>query len=259
MNIGHDNSAGGELRAMMKNQVIQQWFALPAKDLLKEIFVSFGQKAAIGTSFQKTGVVTIDITARVIPEFRVFTIDTGRLFPETHEYMKQIAERYHLNLEVYTCNEHEAQKIVAQSLYQDYLFLQNQTMRRQCCYVRKIMPRNRALQTLDVWIAGLRRDQSEFRSRMKKVATVSIEGRTLLKVAPLFDWTEQALDAYIHDHHIPVHPLYAQGYKTIGCQYPCSTLSIEGEDLRTGRWRWEQSSTKECGFHLENDHFERGH
>ncbi len=231
-------------------ELIERWSSLAAEELFEDIFSLLGRKAAIGTSFQKTGLVQIDIASRVSSNFRVFTIDTGRLFPETHAYMKQIAERYKIDLDVYRYDEQEVAKLLEQSPYRDYLFMENQRLRRLCCYTRKILPRNKALQTVDVWIAGIRKDQSDLRGSFKKVDTLTIEGRPLIKVFPLFDWTEKQLDNYIAEHKLPLHPLYTQGYKTIGCQLPCTTPSMEGELPRAGRWRWEQHSARECALHL---------
>ncbi len=232
------------------DELVHKWSALSAQELLEDIFFLFGPKAAIGTSFQKTGIVTIDIASRVASDFRVFTIDTGRLFPETYEYMQQIADLYNIRLEVYKYDEQEVQRIIAESPYREYLFLENEKLRRRCCHTRKIIPRNKALRTVDVWIAGLRKDQSAFRSTFQKVENVVVEGRRIIKVLPFFDWTEHEIDSYIQEHDIPLHPLYARGYKTIGCQLPCSTPAIEGEPARAGRWRWEQESVRECALHL---------
>lgn len=232
------------------DELVKRWSTLPAEELLEDIFSLFGRRAAIGTSFQKTGIVTIDITSRVASDFRVFTIDTGRLFPETHKYMKQIADLYKMDIEVYKYDEQEVQKIIAQSSYREYLFLENQRLRKLCCYTRKIIPRNNALRTVDVWISGVRQDQSDFRSTFQKVDTVVIEDRTIIKVLPLFNWTEHDLDTYIEKNNISLHPLYVQGYKTIGCQLPCSTPSLDEEATRAGRWRWEQQSVRECALHL---------
>jgi len=232
------------------DELTERWADLPSRDLLADIFALFGCQAAIGTSFQKTGLVTLDLASQVAENYRVFTIDTGRLFPETHEYMWQIAERYHLDLEIYRCDEEELQKILTQSPFREFLFLENERLRKLCCYTRRILPRNRALQTLDIWIAGLRKDQSQFRSIFPKVDLITAGEKTVLKVLPMFDWTEADLNTYIRQHSLSVHPLYAQGYTTIGCQLPCSTPSIKGEDARAGRWRWEKASVRECALHL---------
>lgn len=231
-------------------ELVERWSSLAGAELLEDIFSLAGSKAAIGTSFQKTGLVSLDLAARVCSDFRVFTIDTGRLFPETHEYMQQIAGLYNIELEIYKCDEQELAKLLESSPYREYLFMENQRLRKLCCHTRKILPRNKALRTVDVWIAGVRKDQSNFRSTFKKVDLVFIEGRPLIKALPLFDWTEEQLDSYIEEHQLPLHPLYAQGYKTIGCQLPCTTPEEEGEPLRAGRWRWEQESHRECALHL---------
>ena len=232
-------------------KLIKRWSALPAQDLLDEIFTRYGARAALGTSFQKTGLVAIDLLARHNVHFRVFTIDTGRLFPETREYMQAVSERYHLSLEVFSSDASAVANLLAKSPYREYLFLESAALRQECCYVRKVLPRNKALRTLDVWLTGVRKDQSEFRGTLRKVEIIEFEGRPILKVMPLFDWTQKQIDEYIQQHDLPAHPLYANGFATIGCQAPCTTPALPGEAPRDGRWRWEKNSVKECSLHLD--------
>ncbi|GAK49469.1 phosphoadenylylsulfate reductase (Thioredoxin) [Candidatus Moduliflexus flocculans] len=233
------------------HSLIKRWTALPAQDLLDEIFTSYGTRAALGTSFQKTGLVAIDLLSRHRQDFRVFTIDTGRLFPETHAYMQAISERYRLALEVFSSDANDVADLLATSPYGEYLFLESAALRQECCYVRKVLPRNKALRTLDVWLTGVRKDQSSFRGTLRKVEVIEFEGRPILKVMPLFDWTQEQIDDYIRKRDLPVHPLYAKGFATIGCQAPCTTPSLPGEAPRNGRWRWEKSGLKECSLHLD--------
>lgn len=235
---------------MNYRELMERWAVLPAPDLLGEVFANYGTRAALGTSFQKTGLVAIDLLSRHRPDFRVFTIDTGRLFPETHEYMQVVCERYHLSLEVFSSDASDVANLLTKSPYGEYLFLESAALRQKCCYVRKVLPRNKALRTLDVWLTGVRKDQSPFRGTLRKVEIIKFEGRPILKVNPLFDWTQTEVDEYIRQHDLPVHPLYAKGFATIGCQAPCTTPSLPGEAPRDGRWRWEKSDLKECSLHL---------
>jgi len=230
---------------------------LHAGDLLRDIFQQFGTKAAIGTSFQKTGLVAVDIASRVADNFRVFTIDTGRLFPETYQYTKQIEELYsdklHNNkIDIYKPNARIVEAMVKR--HGEYLFFDNPAKRELCCKNRKVLPNNEALKTVDVWVTGLRADQSEYRGKLQNVQVISVDGRQIIKVAPLFYWTEADIDVYIEERNLPVYPLYAEGYKTVGCII-CSTPVRPGESDRAGRWRWEKQLKdfpKECGLHYQN-------
>ena len=238
------------MTAMAHDEWLERWTALPAEQLIHAIFTEYGDRAALGTSFQKTGLVMIDLASRLSKPFRVFTIDTGRLFAETKTYMQAISARYRLSLEVYACDAKDLKDLAAKSPYREYLFLENPDMRKLCCYTRKVLPRNKALRTLDVWMTGVRKDQSAFRGTLRKVDVMEFEGRSIVKVMPLFDWTNQEIDAYLRSHNLPIHPLYAKGYATIGCRMPCTTPSLPGEDARDGRWRWERTLLKECSLHL---------
>ena len=229
----------------------ERWAALSVGELLAEMLTQFGDRAAIGTSFQKTGLAIIDLAVQRVPDARVFTIDTGRLFPETLEYMQTIRARYHLRLEVFAFAEAEVATLVAPSENWETQLRAKPQLRQQCCYARKILPRNRALRSVDVWIAGIRQDQSAFRRTCHKIDTVIIAGRPIIKVLPLFDWAEAEVDDYLQSRRLPLHPLYAEGYQTIGCRFPCTTPNVPGEAARAGRWRWEADAARECGFHLD--------
>jgi len=242
------------------DKITEKWPALDAENLLKDIFEKFGTQAAIGTSLQKTGLVIMDIASQVVDKMRVFTIDTGRLFPETMEFMKEVEERYadklyNNKIEVFTPNEERLEKMIKQSHWREYLFLESQSQREYCCNIRKVEPTFEALKTLNVWVTGLRKDQSKFRSTLSKIQRIDSEGRNIVKVSPLYSWTETMIDEYIAKRNVPIHPLYSQGYATIGCKQPCTTLSLINEDLRKARWRWEledDSDKKECKIHLSS-------
>ncbi|MHC4534266.1 MAG: phosphoadenylyl-sulfate reductase [Planctomycetota bacterium] len=238
-------------------KIVEKWSVLHTEDLLRDIFQQFGIKAAVGTSFQKTGLVTIDIASKVADNFRVFTIDTGRLFPETYQYISQIeglySDKLHNNkIEIYGPDSSIVAAMVER--HGEYLFFDNPAKRELCCNNRKVLPNNKALKTMNVWLTGLRADQSEYRDKLKNVQVISVAGKQIMKVAPLFHWTEADIDAYIEKRNLPIHPLYAEGYKTIGCII-CTTPVHFGEDARAGRWRWEKqlkSVPKECGLHYQN-------
>ena len=126
------------------------------------------------------------------------------------------------------------------------LFYDSIENRKQCCGIRKLKPLARALNGLDVWITGLRRDQSVTRNEVKMVEWDELNG--LVKINPLINWSEKDVWDYIHQHDIPYNPLHKKGFASIGCQ-PCTRALMEGEDVRAGRWWWENPDTKECGLH----------
>ncbi len=212
----------------------------------------FGKRAAILTSFQKTGCVMIDMAWRAGLGLRVATIDTLRLHQETYELMARLEARYHLAIERFQPDPEQVQAMIEQ--YGEFLFFDDRAKQEYCCKIRKIEPNNRALETLDVWITGLRHDQSVHRVSVPKATWIERDGRKLLKLAPLVAWSEEDVDAYLERNDVPSNTLYDQGYASIGCII-CTTPIRPGEDKRAGRWRWfnqyESDHNKECGIHLD--------
>lgn len=221
------------------------------EELLAWAFSTHGDRAAIMTSFQNTGCVLIDMASRVVPGFRVATLDTLRLHEETYDIMRRVEARYGVPVERFEPEPARVRKMVAQ--HGEFLFFDSKPKQEYCCNIRKVEPRDRALETLDVWITGLRHDQSSARKAVPKASEVDIGGRRLLKLSPLVDWTEDAVWRYIRAHDVPYNALYDQGYTSIGCQI-CTTPTRPGEDKRAGRWRWfnalEDAENKECGIHI---------
>ena len=206
----------------------------------------FGTRFAIATSFQKEGMAIVDMASRLDGQVRVFTLDTGRLPRETVDMIAQVRSRYGIEVEVVQPDPAEVDQMVSQHGLD--LFYESVAGRRLCCEIRKVRPLQRKLQDLDAWASGLRREQSETRAGIAKAEEV--DGR--LKLHPLADWTESQLEDYLRQHEVPVHPLYAKGYATIGCD-PCTRPVKLGEDPRAGRWWWEQDTRKECGIHFSPD------
>jgi phosphoadenylyl-sulfate reductase (thioredoxin) len=209
-----------------------------------------GERAGIITSFQDTGCVMIDIMAQAAPGLRVITVDTLRLHEETYRLMDEIESKYGIAIERFQPDPARLRKMVAQ--HGEYLFFDTKPKQEYCCNIRKVEPNQRALDSLDVWFTGLRRDHSEFRSSTPKVQLVERGGRKLIKVAPLVDWTEDDIRRYMEEHAVPKNPLYDQGYSSIGCVI-CTTPTLPHEDKRAGRWRWFnylEEDNKECGIHI---------
>ena len=216
---------------------------LSAQDALAWALDTFGRSVAIATSFQKEGMILVDFAARASLDIPVFTIDTGRLPEETHRMVEVVRERYGIGVEVIVPDAGEVESMVTR--HGPDLFYREAPLRLLCCEVRKVRPLERKLQSLAAWIAGLRRGQSNTRAQVPKIDR-SVQP---VKISPLADWTDAEIEDYIARHDVPVHPLYARGYTSIGCA-PCTRAVAAGEHGRDGRWWWEQGVAKECGIHF---------
>ena len=221
--------------------------AASASDILAWAIDTFGDSFAIATSFQKEGMVILDLASRISAGIRVFTLDTGRLPDETYRMMETVRQRYGIPVEVVFPERDDVEELVA--FHGPNLFYSSVPARQRCCDVRKVRPMERKLETLKAWATGLRRDQSETRAAIPKVE-YDPAGR--MKICPLADWSADQVEEYIARHDVPVHPLYANGYTSIGCA-PCTRAVQPGESERAGRWWWEQDAKKECGIHFAPD------
>jgi phosphoadenosine phosphosulfate reductase len=246
---------------MIDEKLIQELDAI--KDpgpLMKALFDQFGKRCAIGTSGQLSGSALIDMAVKAgVNGPRVFTNDTYRLFPETYELFDAIEEKYHLKLERFTPPQDVLDNMVKQ--YGESLFFDSKERQELCCHVRKVLPNLAALNTLDVWIQGLRADQSAARAGVKRFEIIEHEQegkkRPVLKVSPLADWKEAQVRQYLKDNNVPVHKLLEKElpggwrYESLGCVI-CTTPIGPHEPRRAGRWRWfnQSDANKECGLHL---------
>jgi thioredoxin-dependent adenylylsulfate APS reductase len=215
----------------------------PAADLVAWAIETYGERFAIATGFQKEGLVIVDMAWRLAPGVRVFTLETGRLPEETHGMMKTVGERYGTRVERVRPDADEVAQMAAR--HGADLFRDSVELRRLCCEVRKVRPLERKLGELDAWATGLRREQSPERARVPKLERQ--DGR--VKINPLADWTAAQVEEYVRRHDVPVHPLYARGFASIGCE-PCTRALLPGETGRAGRWWWEREAHKECGIHI---------
>ncbi len=231
-------------------------------ELMAELFRMFGERAAIGTSGQWTGVALIDMVIRAgISKPRVYTVDTLRLFPETYELIHELEKKYNINIEKATPDFEAVSKMVRE--HGEMIFFDSKAKQEYCCKIRKVDPNNKVLDTLDVWITGLRADQSSARSQIKRIDIIQHKQqdgkeRPLLKVTPLIAWTEEEVKDYIKAHKVPVHKLLeierdGWRYSSLGCII-CTTPIGVHETRRAGRWRWFnyqlKDDQKECGLHL---------
>jgi thioredoxin-dependent adenylylsulfate APS reductase len=204
-------------------------------------------RIALCTSFQVDGMVILDMAWRIGPGLRIFTIDTGRLPQETHEFMDRIRQRYGVEVEVYVPEARALEEFTRR--FGSNAFRHSALLRHACCEVRKVQPLRRVLEGVDAWITGLRRDQAATRTGVRKVELDDEHGGLKCKINPLADWSEQDVWSYVWAFDVPHHPLYDLGYQTIGCA-PCTRPVQAGESARAGRWWWESADVpKECGMH----------
>ena len=233
---------------MAYQKKIREWnnsFADAApEDVLTHFLNRFGDKIALSTSLGLEDQVLIHMVQSINRQTKIFTLDTGRLFPETYDRIERTAKKYKVPIKVYFTDSNEVEQMVAEKGIN--LFYDSIENRKQCCGIRKLKPLARALNGLEVWITGLRRDQSVTRNEVKMVEWDELNG--LVKINPLINWSEQEVWDYIHQHDIPYNPLHKKGFASIGCQ-PCTRAIMKGEDIRSGRWWWENPDTKECGLH----------
>lgn len=215
-----------------------------AEDILRWAADRYGSRVALATSFGAEDQVLIDMWTGIFPKARLFTLDTGRLFPETHETMQRTMDRYKVAIEVFAPDPAEVSALVREK--GPDLFYASRENRLACCEVRKAHPLKKALAGLDAWICGLRREQSVTRAGVRPAARD--EGNGLIKIAPLHDWTEARVWEYLRRNNVPFNPLHEKGFPSIGCR-PCTRAVEPGADPRSGRWWWEEAERRECGLH----------
>ena len=213
-------------------------------DALKKIATEFGDRAAFSTSLSwEDQVITHHIFSNDL-SIRVFTLDTGRLFPETYGVFNRTLDRYKKKIEVFSPKHEGVEKMVTEKgPLSFYVSLEN---RKECCFIRKVEPLNRALDNVDCWITGLRAEHSENRKDMS-MTEIDVQ-RNIVKVHPIFNWSLEQVKNEIKEFNIPYNSLHDKGFVSIGCQ-PCTRAVQEGEDFRAGRWWWENADKKECGLH----------
>jgi len=236
--------------AETQESLLERLNTMTPEALFQWALEAHGDRAAIITSFQDTGCAMIDIMSKAAPGIRIVTVDTLRLHEETYAHMDAMEARYG-TIERFTPDPARLKKMLAQ--HGEYLFFDSKPKQEFCCNIRKTEPNQRALDSVDVWFTGLRRDHSSFRIDTPKAQYVDRDGRQILKIAPLVDWDQAQIDAYLEENDVPKNALYDQGYTSIGCVI-CSTPTLPHEDKRAGRWRWfnalDGDDKKECGIHI---------
>jgi len=226
------------------NEYRSELKGLDAEGILKWTADKFGSRVALATSFGAEDQVLTDLWAGLEDTMQIFTLDTGRLFQETYDVMDATMKRYGLRFEVYAPNAEDLARLIETD--GPNLFYESVEKRKACCAVRKTIPLQRVLSGLESWITGLRKEQSVTRTGTEAIEWDGSHG--LYKIAPLHDWTEERVWAYIREHKVPFNKLHEKGFRSIGCA-PCTRAVAPGENVRAGRWWWELPEHRECGLH----------
>jgi phosphoadenosine phosphosulfate reductase len=213
----------------------------PAQEIVAWALAEYAPRVGISTAFGVEGCALIDMAARLDAKIQVFTVDTDFLFPETHELMARISERYKIEIQRV---KGEVSKEEQERVHGVALWERNPDA---CCALRKVEPTQRAVAGLDAWLAGIRRDQGPSRAGIRILERYDhADGSPLVKVNPLATWTRNDTWKYVMANDVPYSPLLDQGYKSIGC-WPCTRPVDAGADERAGRWAG--TDKKECGIH----------
>jgi len=217
----------------------------PPQSVLEWALRRFGRSIALAWSGAED-VAVLHMIWRIDHGSRVFTLDTGRLNPETYDLIQQVRTRYGIEVEVLFPEAVSVERLVRERGVN--LFYDSVENRKLCCRARKVEPLNRILRQLDGWITGLRRSQAITRGDLQKIEVDRDHG-DILKVNPLADWSTEDVFRYLRENDVPTNALHAHGYPSIGCA-PCTRAVRPGEDERDGRWWWESPELKECGLHV---------
>lgn len=218
------------------------------EEIIEYFANNYPGKVTLGSSMGAEDQVLIDMVYKIKKDISIFTLDTGRLFPETYELIDKTSKKYKLQIKIFFPDRTQVEKMVNNKGIN--LFYDSIENRKLCCNIRKIEPLKRALPGYKVWINGLRKDQSLIRFDTKLVDWD--DKHQITKVSPLLNWTEKDVWSYIRENNVPYNELHDKGYPSIGCR-SCTRAVQEGEDFRSGRWWWEDSGHTECGLHVNED------
>lgn len=212
---------------------------------LRFLHEKYPGKVAFSSSLGAEDQIITHLIARSGLNIRIFTLDTGRLFYETYDLIERTKSKYNIDIEVFFPDHAEVEKMVNKKGLN--LFYDSIENRKLCCTIRKINPLKRALEGVQVWVTGIRKEQSVTR---KDMAMFEWDNEyNILKYNPLIDWSEDEVWNFIRGNRIPYNILHDKGYLSIGCA-PCTRAVEKGEPARNGRWWWENPETRECGLHL---------
>jgi phosphoadenosine phosphosulfate reductase len=230
--------------AALLDSVARKTEALAA--LLKTI-ASEWRPAVFASSLGAEDMVITDVIVREHLAIEIFSLDTGRLPAETYDLMYEVQQHYGLKLKLYYPRNDVIEEYTRENGIN--AFYDSVELRKACCHIRKVEPLQRALANRRAWITGMRAQQSATRDGLP--VQQYDESNKLEKFNPLSDWTEQEVWAYIRTRDVPFNKLHDRFYPSIGCA-PCTRAISLGEDVRAGRWWWEDPTSKECGLHVKN-------
>lgn len=217
-----------------------------AQEIVDFAIDKFGlSKIILATSLSIEDQVLTHIFAKANKDSRIFFLDTGRHFQSTYDLLQNTAELYLMKFEIYAPNHEELEAIVHE--HGPNLFYESIELRKKCCEIRKVNPLQRVLKTVEAWVCGLRQEQALTRQDLNVFEWD--ESHEIMKINPLAFWSEEKVWEYIKKENIPYNELYEENYRSIGCR-PCTRAVNPGEDIRAGRWWWENPDKKECGLHI---------
>lgn len=214
------------------------------QQLLQYFIEKFSDRLVLTSSMAAEDQVLTDMIVKIDPSVSILTLDTGRLPQETYDVIEATQKKYGITIQVLFPDYAQVEAMVEK--HGPNLFFDSVQNRKLCCHVRKIEPLKRGLKDKDVWVTGLRKGQSVTRTDLEPIQWDEQFG--LIKLSPILDWTNEQVWEYIRENDVPYNALHDKGYPSIGCA-PCTRAITEGEDIRAGRWWWEQPEHKECGLH----------
>lgn len=231
------------MSALLVEELIQRTENLSIEETLAFLANEFSEKVVFSTSFgQEDQVITALIATNELP-IKIFTLDTGRLFQETYDVFHKTLKKYKVNIQTFYPETSQVENLL--NTKGPNSFYESVENRKECCFIRKVVPLKKALSGNQIWITGLRAEQSENRSDL---AFFEYDAHfDIIKFNPLLKWSLKEVQDYIDANNVPQNALHKKGFVSIGCA-PCTRAIAEGEDIRAGRWSWE-SSHKECGLH----------
>jgi phosphoadenosine phosphosulfate reductase len=233
-------------RAQEINKLLEQASAL---EIVNYFLKNYRGEIVFSTGLGAEGQALTDmIVDKDKDAVKIITLDTGRLFQETYDLIDRTREYYNIKINIFFPDYNKVEKMVNEKGMN--LFYKSLENRKLCCHLRKTEPLKRALKGHKIWIAGLRRDQSITRINLQPVEWD--EANQIIKVHPLYNWTQQDVWKYIKQNNVPYNTLHDKGYPSIGCE-PCTRAVKPGEDERAGRWWWEEPEKRECGLHTQNN------
>ncbi|MCC8197674.1 MAG: phosphoadenylyl-sulfate reductase [Tannerellaceae bacterium] len=228
----------------LAEELNNQFLNSSPEEVLTYFLEHFKGNIALASSLGLEDQTLTDMIVKIDPGTSIFTLDTGRLFPETYRLIDRTNRKYQIRIQVFFPDAEKVEKFVHENGINGFYYSIEQ--RKSCCQVRKLEPLQRAFKNLEVWICGLRNSQAVTRQSLQMVEWD--EKNNIIKLNPLIHFSEQDVWDYIRTYQVPYNILHDKGFPSIGCQ-PCTRAIQPGDDIRAGRWWWENPEHKECGLH----------